>query len=166
MRRRCWTASTDTLEAVPHYGIGYGLLRYVYAPTARLLAAQRPPDIFFSYVGTIPELPPVEGPVQFDMDAAMPAREMLPGLGHAIELRVYRSSGLLHLDWWYDTRRLERATVEALVRAVPGRAHRADPGSDRRSRSRRRNDIGLRGTSRWWICRRWTARSQETENAQ
>src|SRR5262249_8246199 len=24
-----------TLEAVPHYGIGHGLLRYVYAPTAR-----------------------------------------------------------------------------------------------------------------------------------
>ena len=25
----------DTLKAVPHYGIGYGLLRYMYAPTAR-----------------------------------------------------------------------------------------------------------------------------------
>ena len=46
-----------TLDAVPHYGIGHGLLRYVYAPTARQLAAQSPPDIFFSYVGTIPELP-------------------------------------------------------------------------------------------------------------
>ncbi len=37
----------DTLKAVPHYGIGYGLLRYLYAPTARLLAAARPADIFF-----------------------------------------------------------------------------------------------------------------------
>ena len=32
----------DTLNAVPHYGIGYGLLRYLYAPTARLLGAARP----------------------------------------------------------------------------------------------------------------------------
>ena len=47
----------DTLKAVPHYGIGYGLLRYMYAPTARLLGATRPADIFFSYVGTIPDLP-------------------------------------------------------------------------------------------------------------
>ena len=47
----------DTLNAVPHYGIGYGLLRYLYAPTARLLGAARPADIFFSYVGTIPDLP-------------------------------------------------------------------------------------------------------------
>ena len=108
-----------TLDAVPHYGIGHGLLRYIYAPTARLLAAQRPPDVFFSYIGTIPDLPPVEGPVRLDMDAALPAREMLPGLGHAIELRVYRSSSLLHLDWWYDTRRLERAGVEALMEQFP-----------------------------------------------
>ena len=32
----------DTLNAVPHYGIGYGLLRYLYAPTARVLGAHAP----------------------------------------------------------------------------------------------------------------------------
>jgi phthiocerol/phenolphthiocerol synthesis type-I polyketide synthase E len=109
----------DTLRAVPHHGIGHGLLRYVYAPTARQFASERPPDIFFSYVGTIPELPSGEGPVNFDMDSAMPAREMLPGLGHALELRVYRYSGLLHLDWWYDARRMEQATVAALREQFP-----------------------------------------------
>ena len=46
----------DTLAAVPHYGIGYGLLRYLHAPTARLLAATAPADIHFSYAGAIPEL--------------------------------------------------------------------------------------------------------------
>jgi phthiocerol/phenolphthiocerol synthesis type-I polyketide synthase E len=108
-----------TLDAVPHYGIGYGLLRYVYAPTARQLIAAPHPDVFFSYIGTIPELPAMEGPVQFDMDAAMPAREVLPGLGHALELRVYRSAGVLHLDWWFDTRRLQRAEVKALAEQFP-----------------------------------------------
>ena len=44
-----------------------------------------------------------DAPVQFDTDTAMPVREAIPGLGHAIELRVYRCAGVLHLDWWYDT---------------------------------------------------------------
>jgi phthiocerol/phenolphthiocerol synthesis type-I polyketide synthase E len=112
----------DTLNAVPHSGIGYGLLRYMYGPTTRVLGGTPPADIFFSYVGTIPDLPPVAGgdaPVQLDGDTAMPVREALPGLGHAVELRVYRTSGALHLDWWYDTRRLEPTDVDSLARHYP-----------------------------------------------
>ena len=109
----------DTLNAVPHYGIGYGLLRYMYAPTARLLGSTRGADILFSHVGTIPDLPSEQSddaPVQFDADTALPVRDSVPGLGHAIELRVYRSSGVLHLDWWYDTRRLGLTDMESLAR--------------------------------------------------
>ena len=109
----------DTVKAVPHYGIGYGLLRYMYAPTARLLGAVPPADIYFSYLGTIPELPAVpadDAPVALDTDTAMPVREAVPGLGHAVELRVYRSAGVMHLDWWYDTRRLGPTAVESLAR--------------------------------------------------
>ena len=95
------------------------MLRYVYAPTARRLGALPHPDIFFSYLGTIPELPVIDGPVQLDMDAAMPAREMLPGLGHALELRVYRTAGLLHLDWWFDIRRLQPSEVKMLAEHFP-----------------------------------------------
>ncbi len=109
----------DTLEAVPHYGIGYGLLRYVYAPTARLLSSAGPSDIHFRYAGMIPQPPPLDAPVQFDSDAAMPVRDAIPGLGHAIELRVYRHSGALHLDWWYDTRRVQGARAEALAQRFP-----------------------------------------------
>ena len=112
----------DTLNAVPHCGIGYGLLRYIYGPTTRVLGGTRPADIFFSYVGTIPDLPSVtagDAPIQLDTDTAMPVREALPGLGHAVELRVYRTSGALHLDWWYDTRRLEPTDVESLARHYP-----------------------------------------------
>jgi phthiocerol/phenolphthiocerol synthesis type-I polyketide synthase E len=75
--------------------------------------------VFFSYLGTIPELPVVDGPVQLDMDAAMPAREMLPGLGHALELRVYRTAGLLHLEWWFDLRRLQPSEVKMLAEHFP-----------------------------------------------
>ena len=109
----------DTLKSVPHYGVGYGLLRHVYAPTARLLAAEGPSDIHFRYAGMIPQLPPLDAPVQFDSDAALPVRDTIPGLGHAIEFRVYRHGGVLHLDWWYDSRRLQQARVEALAQHFP-----------------------------------------------
>ncbi len=109
----------DTLKAVPHYGIGYGLLRYLYAPTARVLGTTRPADILFSHVGTIPDAPtdqPADAPVRFDSDTAMPIRDALPGLGHALELRVYRTAGVLHLDWWYDSRGLGPTDVESFAR--------------------------------------------------
>jgi phthiocerol/phenolphthiocerol synthesis type-I polyketide synthase E len=107
-----------TLNTVPHYGIGYGLLRYLYAPTARLLGATDPADIYFSYVGTVPDLPSLPSdavPVQFDADTAMPVRDAIPGLGHAIEFRIYRSAGVLNLDWWYDSRRIEPAAAQSLA---------------------------------------------------
>jgi phthiocerol/phenolphthiocerol synthesis type-I polyketide synthase E len=113
------SAVGDTLKSVPHFGVGYGLLRYVYAPTARQLAAAGPSDIHFRYVGMIPEPPPSDAPVQFDSDAALPVRDSIPGLGHAIELRVYRHSGVLHLDWWYDARRVSSARAEALAERLP-----------------------------------------------
>jgi phthiocerol/phenolphthiocerol synthesis type-I polyketide synthase E len=105
------------LNAVPHYGIGYGLLRYLYAPTARLLGATALADIFFNYIGAIPDLPTLgdDVAVQFDSDTALPVREAVPGLGHAIEFRVYRSAGVLNLDWWHDTRKVDAATVQSLA---------------------------------------------------
>ncbi|MGE2835901.1 type I polyketide synthase [Mycobacterium sp. SMC-4] len=112
-------AVRETLKAVPHFGVGYGLLRYLYAPTARVLGAARGADILFSHVGTIPDLPaeqPDDAPVRFDSDTSMPIRDAVPGLGHALELRVYRAAGVLHLDWWYDSRRLGPTDVESFAR--------------------------------------------------
>jgi phthiocerol/phenolphthiocerol synthesis type-I polyketide synthase E len=108
-----------TLSSVPHHGIGHGLLRYLHAPTARLLGPIDPPDIFLSNEGMIPDLPSAGAPVEVDFDTAMPVRDKTPGLGHPIEIRVYRTSGGLHVDWWYDTRRVQRVKVEALAERFP-----------------------------------------------
>lgn len=108
----------ETVSTVPHYGIGYGLLRYVYAPTARTLAAQPTAQIYLHNAGTIPELPSLstdDAPVQFDPDTALPVRDTVPGLGHAIELRLYRLAGQLHLDWWHDTRRIDAGAMQRLA---------------------------------------------------
>ena len=45
--------------------------------------------------------------------------ETLPGLGHPLELRAYRHGGVLHVDWWYDRRRVRSSTVEALAEQFP-----------------------------------------------
>ncbi|AWV48643.1 polyketide synthase [Mycobacterium leprae Kyoto-2] len=109
----------NTLKSIPHYGIGYGLLRYMYAPTGRVFSAQRTPDIHFRYVGVVPEPPSVDATVQFDSDMTIPVQEPVPGMGHAIELRTYRFGGSLHLDWWYDIRRIPQVTAEALAQSFP-----------------------------------------------
>ncbi|OBI84302.1 hypothetical protein [Mycobacterium sp. E740] len=64
------------------------------------------PEVYFNYIG---ELPAESGPVQ----------DTPPGLGHALEVRVYRVDGVLQVDWWYDTSRFEDYTVEELAEQFP-----------------------------------------------
>jgi hypothetical protein len=68
--------------------------------------ASRASEIFLNYIGTLP-------------DGTTPMYETPPGLGYALELRAYRSNGQLHLDWWYDTSRFDRYTVEELTEQFP-----------------------------------------------
>ena len=63
-------------------------------------------ETFVNYVGTVP-------------DGTKPTYETPPGLGYALELRVYRTDGLLHLDWWFDANRFDRYTVEELSEQFP-----------------------------------------------
>ncbi len=63
-------------------------------------------EILLNYIGTLP-------------DGTTPMYETPPGLGYALELRVYRTDGVLHLDWWYDTTRFESYTVEELMEQFP-----------------------------------------------
>jgi hypothetical protein len=69
-------------------------------------AAHPTSEILLNYVGAVPE-------------ESMPIHETPPGLGHALELRVYHAAGLLHVDWWYDTSRFERYTIEELTEQFP-----------------------------------------------
>ncbi|MBE1546187.1 hypothetical protein GGC64_000195 [Mycobacterium sp. OAS707] len=64
------------------------------------------PEIFLNYIGTL-------------ADGTDPSYETPPGLGYALELRVYRIDGELHLDWWYDTTRFDRYTIEELTEQFP-----------------------------------------------
>lgn len=84
-----------TLAITPHRRIGHGVLQY--------FGGRQPvSDIFFNYVGAVTE-PPAQAPVS----------------GHALELRVTRRAGLVHLDWWYDARRFDRATIQEFTEQFP-----------------------------------------------
>jgi hypothetical protein len=65
-------------------------------------------EVYFNYLGEVPE-----GSVP------VPVQEAPPGLGHALELRVYRAEGRVHLDWWFDTSHFEPYTVEELAEQFP-----------------------------------------------
>jgi hypothetical protein len=65
-------------------------------------------ELYFNYLGEVPE------------DAVpVPVQETPPGLGHALEMRVYRTGGQVHVDWWYDTSQFEPYTVEELAEQFP-----------------------------------------------
>lgn len=70
--------------------------------TAPSYTADAASEILLNYVGAVPE-------------GTMPIRETPPGLGHALEVRVYSSADLLHVDWWYDPARFDSYTVEELT---------------------------------------------------
>ena len=110
---------SNALKAVPHHGIGYGLLRYLHAPTAALLGAAGAAQIYLSYLGMIPEWQESDALVQFDTDSELTVRETVPGLGHPLELRTYRCGGVIHVDWWYDKRWLSGNTIDALAQQFP-----------------------------------------------
>lgn len=111
---------TGTLKGIPHHGIGYGLLRYLHAPTAALLGATGPSEFLLSYLGMLPEWQQTDAAVQFDADGELTVRETPPGLGHPVELRSYRHGGLLHLDWWFDSRLVPADSVMTLAEQLPG----------------------------------------------
>ena len=97
--RQASTAMLDAvhraLAAVPDCGIGYGLLRYIYAPTALQLAVQPASDVFFSIPVHRARVPSGDERRHADIDPGMPVRDVQPGLGHALELAHIAWTGLL-----------------------------------------------------------------------
>ena len=71
-------------------------------------AVDGPSEVYFNYLGEVP-----------DETVPVPVQETPPGMGHALEVRVYRTGGLVHVDWWYDISRFETYTVEELTEQFP-----------------------------------------------
>jgi hypothetical protein len=65
-------------------------------------------EVYLNYLGEVP-----------DSSVPVPVQETPPGLGHALEMRVYRTQGLVHIDWWFDASHFEPYTVEELAEQFP-----------------------------------------------
>jgi hypothetical protein len=59
-------------------------------------------EVFFNYVGT-----------------TRARSNEPPLLGHALEVRAYRDSGVMHVDWWFDGDRFDHATVQEFAEQFP-----------------------------------------------
>jgi non-ribosomal peptide synthase protein (TIGR01720 family) len=105
-------AVKEQLRAVPHRGIGYGLLRYL-SGTQRL-REQDQAEIRFNYLGQFDQLlagtsfnvaPESSGP-------AVSLREQLPYL---LEINARVVGGQLELSWRYSENAFTREAIEALA---------------------------------------------------
>jgi hypothetical protein len=74
--------------------------------TASESSANGPSEVYFNYIGAVPE-------------ETVPVQKTPPALGHALEVRIYRAADLVHVDWWYDTSRFDPYTIEELAEQFP-----------------------------------------------
>ncbi len=106
----------EQLRAIPHKGLGYGLLRYLGAPASReALAGLAAPRITFNYLGQFDRqfdesalfVPAAEGSGQAQ-DADAPLANWL-----TVEGQVY--GGELSLQWGFSREMFNAATIQRLA---------------------------------------------------
>ena len=109
-------AIKEQLRAVPHKGIGYGVLRYLGDSVSQALLAQMPaPQVTFNYLGQFD--------TSFEGDSLFtPAREARGAeqdpqapMGNLLSINGQIYGGALAMDWSFSRERFDDATVQALA---------------------------------------------------
>ncbi|MCB1054401.1 MAG: amino acid adenylation domain-containing protein, partial [Acidobacteria bacterium] len=110
----------ETLRAVPHRGIGYGLLRYCRrAPEIEArLAAIPASEVAFNYLGRLDRALPAESFFSPAAASAGPVRDPAQRRAYALEIAAGVESGRLRLLFAYSRDLHRRETVDRLGRAV------------------------------------------------
>ncbi|MCY1035334.1 amino acid adenylation domain-containing protein [Corallococcus sp. BB11-1] len=102
-------AVKEQLRAVPHRGIGHGVLRYLgTGDDARALAAQPRAQVLFRYVGQYH----LSSPWLTVLDAAEP---QAPTRQHRLAVVAGLSEGQLRITWFFSEAMYQRSTMEALA---------------------------------------------------
>ncbi|MFB4300559.1 non-ribosomal peptide synthase/polyketide synthase [Actinomadura sp. NTSP31] len=112
----------ERLRTLPDHGLGYGLLRYLNAETAPLLAGLATPQIGFNYLGRFDEEAELAGGIGPDMP-----------LPHLLDVNVIlRGGSVLEAAWSFATDALSeediRQLAEAWVAALGRLASATDSG--------------------------------------
>jgi phthiocerol/phenolphthiocerol synthesis type-I polyketide synthase E len=115
---QAFARAREAIRQVPRQGLGYGVLRFLHAPTAATLAAAgRDPEAILAYLGaTAADTERSGAAVRLDRGVAGAVRTVPACLLHALEIRAYQAGdGGLCLDWWHDRRRLSSELVTTLA---------------------------------------------------
>jgi len=106
-------AVKEQLRAVPRKGMSYGLLRYLAGD--RRLAARPVPAVGFNYLGQLDGALPAGGPFAPAPESAGRIESPRARRSHAITVDALVWEGRLKVRFGYPSRRLARATMEALA---------------------------------------------------
>jgi len=112
-------AAKDMLRAVPHKGLGFGVLRhYGDAATRASLEALPRPRVTFNYLGQFEAQNARDTAFTPRFGGAGCERDPSGPLGNALAIHAYVDDSderTLKLHWVYGSTQLERATIEALA---------------------------------------------------
>jgi len=118
-------AIKEQLRAVPHDGIGYGLLRYLSrdAAISARLAALPAAEISFNYLGQIDQALAPDGLFGGAPEASGPTQDPRARHSHLIDVSGVVASGQLHVTWTYSAERHDPATITRLAQAYLAALH-------------------------------------------
>jgi non-ribosomal peptide synthase protein (TIGR01720 family) len=111
------TTVKEQLRAVPHAGLGFGVLRYLSPdPAVRAqLAAAPAAQIRFNYFGQLDGGQPTGPSFGLAAQPCEPQRSPLGQRRHLLDLNAWIHDGRLAMTWTYSQRLFKPRTVEALA---------------------------------------------------
>ncbi|WP_316235500.1 condensation domain-containing protein, partial [Bradyrhizobium sp. SZCCHNR1085] len=100
----------EQLRAVPHRGIGYGLLRYL----AGAAVPEVSPEISFNYLGQL-DGSGGAGALRFAPEDVGAQQDGRNRRAHLIDVSAHVRDGRLQLQWFYSPASHDASTIEALA---------------------------------------------------
>ncbi|WP_111882618.1 non-ribosomal peptide synthetase, partial [Paracidovorax anthurii] len=108
----------ETLRAVPHHGLGYGVLRHFGTPEQRAALAGLPrPQVLFNYLGQIDTGMEVQAWAMAEEPSGA-SRDPVAPREHALAVEARIQEGCFQIEIVYGTRCQRRADMDAVARAL------------------------------------------------
>jgi non-ribosomal peptide synthase protein (TIGR01720 family) len=106
----------DQLRAVPHRGVGFGILRYLSQDTTVREQLARLPrtEVCFNYLGHFDLTRSGEAPLRPASESIGPERSPRSPRSRVLDITAYVSEGTFHLVWAYSENLHRRETLERL----------------------------------------------------
>ena len=108
----------EQLRAIPHRGIGYGILRYLCADTnvnAQLQTIPTP-EISFNYLGQFDQIQ-TQANFQFSSESTGANQSPQQNRDHLLDINALVVAGELHISWTYSSNIHTHTTVENLAQS-------------------------------------------------